>query len=178
VLAGLSGSEHRRLLARWFPGAELALALDLDWLALARAPRREARQDEIEDLVDLLTDTAAVVPPGLAGIGGGTTPGIVGNRPTHGHQACRWLAHALGQASLGDNHLWQDLHLPSRREVSVLMSSWFPALAAGNDRDMKWKKLLYKQLCDHAEIKACRAPSCSGCSDYARCFGPEDAVAA
>jgi NifQ len=32
--------------------------------------------------------------------------------------------------------------------------------------------------CDKAELSICRAPSCSVCSDYAVCFGPEDAVAA
>jgi nitrogen fixation protein NifQ len=91
---------------------------------------------------------------------------------------CSSDLHALACASLGDNHLWQDLLLSSRRELSALIGHWFPALARRNDRDMKWKKFLYKQLCDRAEISVCRAPSCSVCTDYAQCFGPEDAVAA
>jgi nitrogen fixation protein NifQ len=152
-LPGLGAAATRHLLARWFPGAEQALALD--WQTLAHAHRTEPRYDEVEDLVALLTDSAA------------------GKQ-----EETLWLAHALAQASLGDNHLWQDLHLPSRRELSALMQRWFPLLAARNDRDMKWKKFLYKQLCDKAEISICRAPSCSVCSDYAVCFGPEDAVAA
>lgn len=155
-LAGLRAATTRHLLARWFPGAEQALGLD--WRALAHAERVEPRFDEIEDLVALLTDAAA----NAASL----------REETH------WLAHALSQASLGDNHLWQDLHLPSRRELSALMSRWFPVLAARNDRDMKWKKFLYKQLCDKAELSICRAPSCSVCSDYAQCYGSEDAVAA
>lgn len=152
-LPGLGASDTRHLLARWFPGAEQLLALD--WLALAHAHRTEPRYDEIEDLVALLTDCAAST-----------------------QEEARWVAHALAQASLGDDHLWQDLHLPSRRELSLLMARWFPVLAARNDRDMKWKKFLYKQLCDQAELSVCRAPSCSVCSDYALCFGPEDAAAA
>jgi nitrogen fixation protein NifQ len=155
-LAGLGAAATRHLMARWFPAADRALALD--WQALGRAERVEPRYDEIEELVALLTEFAAPV----AG----------------SHEETLWLAHVLGQASLGDNHLWQDLHLPSRRELSVLMSRWFPALAARNDRDMKWKKFLYKQLCDKAELSICRAPTCGVCSDYAHCFGPEDAVAA
>lgn len=153
-LAGLGAAATRHLLARWFPAADQRLALD--WSALERAARAEPRYDEVEDLVALLTETAA-------------DPAA---------EETLWLAHALGQASLGDDHLWQDLHLPSRRELSSLMNRWFPLLAARNDRDMKWKKFLYKQLCDKAELSICRAPSCGVCSDYARCYGPEDAVAA
>jgi nitrogen fixation protein NifQ len=155
-LAGLDAAHTRHLIARWFPGIDPVL--QLDWQALAHGARQEPRHDEIEDLVGLLVECAD---------------------PTAGtREEALWLAHALSQASLGDNHLWQDLHLPSRRELSALMSRWFPVLAARNDRDMKWKKFLYKQLCDKAELSICRAPSCSVCSDYARCFGPEDAVAA
>lgn len=152
-LPGLGAAATRHLLARWFPCAEQALALD--WQMLAHAHRMEPRYDEIEDLVALLTECAAGA-----------------------KEESLWLAHALAQASLGDNHLWQDLHLPSRRELSALMSTWFPVLAARNDRDMKWKKFLYKQLCDKAQISICRAPSCSVCTDYSVCFGPEEAVAA
>jgi nitrogen fixation protein NifQ len=53
------------------------------------------------------------------------------------------------------------------------MNRWFPALAARNDRDMKWKKFLYKQLCEREEIFICRSPSCAVCSDQRLCFGPE-----
>ena len=155
-LAGLGAAATRHLIARWFPGADPVL--ELDWQALAHAERKEPRYDEIEDLVALLTECADPV--------------------TGMREETLWLAHALSQASLGDNHLWQDLHLPSRRELSALMSGWFPILAARNDRDMKWKKFLYKQLCDKADLSICRAPSCSVCTDYAHCYGPEDAVAA
>ena len=77
-----------------------------------------------------------------------------------------------------------DLDTAMERLIARHQASWSLSRAqaevrlARNDRDMKWKKFLYKQLCDRAEINACRAPSCSVCSDYARCFGPEDAVAA
>lgn len=155
-LSGVDAADTRRLMARWFPGVEQALGLD--WAVVARGQRSEPRYDEIEDLVALL----------------------MGNDPRghHARDEKRWVAHAVSQATLGNDHLWQDLHLPSRRELTALMNHWFPEVALRNDRDMKWKKFLYKQLCDKAEISICRAPSCSVCSDYAVCFGPEDAVAA
>jgi nitrogen fixation protein NifQ len=84
------------------------------------------------------------------------------------------MAGILVAACLGNDHLWQDLGLWSRRELSELMQRNFPELAARNDRDMKWKKFLYKQLCETEGIYTCRAPSCQECSDYEECFGPEE----
>ncbi len=50
----------------------------------------------------------------------------------------------------------------------------FPDLVARNSKDMKWKKFLYKQLCEAEGLYVCRAPSCEVCKDYQQCFGPED----
>ena len=76
-------------------------------------------------------------------------------------------------ASLGDNHLWQDLQLPSRAELSALIRHWFPALVAKNHADMTWKKFLYKQLCEREELFICKPPTCEVCTDRPVCFGPE-----
>ena len=84
------------------------------------------------------------------------------------------MAKILALACMGMDHLWQDLGLWSRRELSALMRANFPALAALNDRDMKWKKFLYKQLCQREGIYVCRSPSCDVCADYKVCFGPEE----
>ena len=89
-------------------------------------------------------------------------------------EAERWLAEIVATACQGQDHLWQDMGLWSRRDLSALMERNFPALAARNDKDMKWKKFLYKQLCIAEGIYTCRAPSCEVCADYAVCFGPED----
>lgn len=154
-LYGIDAQATRRMMTRWFPGADVAIGLS--WPDLAGTRRHEGRSDEIEDLVALLLDSG---------------PSDAGSREER-----HWLAHGLAQATLGENHLWQDLHLPSRRELSTLMRLWFPLLASRNDRDMKWKKFLYKQLCEKAQIDICRAPSCNVCSDYAHCFGPEEGSA-
>lgn len=83
------------------------------------------------------------------------------------------LARAIATACLGCDHLWQDMLLPSRGVLSDLFVSFFHDLALRNRFDMKWKKFLYKQLCERAEIRLCKAPSCGVCSDYKLCFGAE-----
>ena len=35
-----------------------------------------------------------------------------------------------------------------------------------NTRDMKWKKFLFKQLCETEGIYICRAPTCDQFCDY------------
>ena len=91
-----------------------------------------------------------------------------------GDVAEEWLAEIIAVACIGKDHLWQDLGLWSRRDLSELLRSNFPTLAARNDKDMKWKKFLYKQLCEEEGVYVCRAPSCDVCSDYEACFGPEE----
>jgi len=84
------------------------------------------------------------------------------------------MAELVVAGCMGRDHLWQDLGLWCRADLSRLMSDHFAPLAARNNRDMKWKKFLYKQLCETEGIYTCRAPSCEVCNDYARCFGPEE----
>ncbi|CCG40329.1 nitrogen fixation protein NifQ [Magnetospirillum molischianum] len=85
-----------------------------------------------------------------------------------------WLAHILARRSLGTNHLWQDLGLTGRTDLSALMRRHFPALANLNNRDMKWKKFLYRELCQREGIIICKSPNCDICADYDICFGAED----
>lgn len=121
-------------------------------LPLAMA-RRASRDDEVQDVVALLLDHSD------ASTG---TPAEIAH-----------MAETIAVACLGDNHLWQDLQLANRAELSALMKHWFPALVARNVADMKWKKFLYKQLCEREELFVCKAPSCAVCNDHPVCFGPE-----
>jgi nitrogen fixation protein NifQ len=84
-----------------------------------------------------------------------------------------WLAYAIASAAMGENHLWQDMGLPSRKVLSQLMMAHFPTLAAKNSADMKWKKFFYRQLCERAGVPICKAPRCADCCDYRVCFGSE-----
>jgi nitrogen fixation protein NifQ len=85
-----------------------------------------------------------------------------------------WMIAIIVAGCLGSDHLWQDLGLWSRSQLSALLQHNFPELAAKNNQDMKWKKFLYKQLCEAEGIYLCRAPSCAVCIDYPKCFGPEE----
>lgn len=147
---GLDERDTRRVLERWFPGAAALLAVDASSVAPVRCT---ARHDEFDDLVALFiehADPRAGMPHDM-----------------------RCVARLLASACFGENHLWQDLALPSRRELSALIAHWFPRLSAKNTNDMKWKKFFYKQLCEREGLYVCRAPSCGVCSDYAHCFGAE-----
>ena len=84
-----------------------------------------------------------------------------------------WLARAVASACAGENHLWEDMGLPNRETLSQLMRRYFTTLYYKNTANLRWKKFFYKQLCDRAEVRLCKAPSCAVCSDYALCFGPE-----
>lgn len=84
------------------------------------------------------------------------------------------LVRVLAVGCMGSDHLWQDLGLNSRTELSALIALNFPRLAAANCHDMKWKKFLYRELCEQEGIYVCTSPSCGICRDYDTCFGPED----
>jgi nitrogen fixation protein NifQ len=93
---------------------------------------------------------------------------------THPSSEAGWMVEILCAGCMGNDHLWQDLGLWSRKDLSAFMYDNFHPLASRNTKDMKWKKFLYKQLCDAEGIYVCRSPSCEVCVDYAACFGPEN----
>mgnify|MGYP003627801998 FL=1 len=86
----------------------------------------------------------------------------------------RWMGELIATACQGSDHLWEDLGAWNRTSLSDLLQQNFPTLAAKNSRDMKWKKFLFKQLCETEGIYICRAPTCDECADFNDCFGPED----
>jgi nitrogen fixation protein NifQ len=111
------------------------------------------RGDEYEDLVGLLFEHAA-----------------------HDDADTADLVDLVARACLGENHLWQDLGLPSRQFLSDLLRENFPLLFERNSGNMRWKKFFYLQLCERAEVRACRAPSCGVCVSRAECFGAEEGL--
>jgi len=145
---GLDQPTFAKLLATYFPH----FVAPAHWLACQGTLKiNDTLLDEFTDLLQLLLDHRTL--------------------PDEHHRA---IAHLVATACMGTDHLWQDLGLPDRRALSTLLSGHFPALAAKNTGDMKWKKFFYKQLCDREGINACRAPSCAVCNDYHKCFGSEE----
>lgn len=90
-----------------------------------------------------------------------------------GSPILRLLAAIVARRAMEPNHLWQDLGLPSRADLRLLMEKAFPALAARNDANMRWKKFFYRELCEREGFVLCTAPSCGVCTDFSECFGDE-----
>ena len=80
------------------------------------------------------------------------------------------MAELIATASLGFNHLWQDLGLDSRQELKTLMQVCFPELVARNVNNMRWKKFFYREMCQEEGGLVCRSPSCDICPSYEHCF--------
>jgi nitrogen fixation protein NifQ len=83
------------------------------------------------------------------------------------------LAAMVARRAQRPNHLWQDLGLNNRAELSQLMTRHFKPLALRNTGDMKWKKFLYRIICAEEGFTLCTAPSCAECDDFEDCFGEE-----
>jgi len=83
------------------------------------------------------------------------------------------LAAIVAAGCLGSGHLWRDLGFPSRTMLREMLTLNFPTLTRLNDRDMRWKKFFYKQLCEQEGSYVCRSPSCDSCSNFDDCFGEE-----
>lgn len=86
----------------------------------------------------------------------------------------RALVALIARRAKAPHHLWQDLGLRDRGELSELMQRHFAPLARKNSQDMKWKKFLYRMVCGTAGFTLCTAPVCAECDDFHACFGAED----
>jgi nitrogen fixation protein NifQ len=143
---GLSRPRLDALFETWFPDAALSEAF-------ATRPGERANVHSSEEercLRELLLSCASAAPP-------------------LGEQ----LASIIARRAQRPRHLWQDLGLRSRDELSRLMARHFPLLKARNRSDMKWKKFFARSLCLDGIIPICTAPTCGECGDFDGCFGDE-----
>ncbi len=88
----------------------------------------------------------------------------------------RWLAAMIARRALEPNHLWEDLGLRNRGELTRLMARHFASLAARNDRNMRWKRFIYRLMCENDGFVMCATPVCTNCADYRSCFGAEEGI--
>lgn len=142
---GLGPKELTRLVARNFP------AVPFDSFGIDPDETEPDRDEEEEILFELLLQHCD---PGIA--------------------ASRQFARIVARRAMRDDHLWQDLGLFERAELTRLLNRHFPSLAAGNTQNMKWKKYFYRKLCEAEGFSLCTAPSCRECSDFDACFGEEN----
>jgi nitrogen fixation protein NifQ len=97
---------------------------------------------------------------------------LLAQRSTEG-EVGRWLAAMVARRAMEPNHLWEDLGLRERPELSRLLSRHFAPLAARNTRNMRWKRFFYRMLCEDDGFVMCTAPVCTQCNDFDLCFGEE-----
>ena len=140
---GLDSAGCLDLLQRYFPLVALPVHASLCSVA-----GNAGRRSEFDELVQLLLEYRA-----------------------DGSEQTRWVAHAVASGCLGSDHLYADMGLSQRSQLSQLLREHFPALCLKNpDSAMKWKRFFYRQLCLGAEISLCPAPGCQTCVDRQDCF--------
>ena len=98
---------------------------------------------------------------------------LLTNRSTQGETG-RWLAHMVARRSMEPSHLWEDLGLRNRDELSRMLKRHFAPLAERNTRGMRWKRFFYRLLCEDEGFVMCATPVCTDCCDFDNCFGAED----
>ena len=66
----------------------------------------------------------------------------------------RTRADWIARSALEPGHLWRAMGVADRSKVRAIMRESFPELEAANDRDMRWKKFLYRRLCGWSGFQA------------------------
>ncbi len=93
---------------------------------------------------------------------------------TSGRVEENWIASILAATALRSSHLWEDLGLMGRQEVSQTINRNFPSLGRLNlGSKMRWKKFFYRKLCEKNGLNICRSPNCQSCDEYSTCFSPD-----
>jgi nitrogen fixation protein NifQ len=150
---GLNKEELENVLHCYFP------AVSLSGLAVLSAPASEQYPRTNIDILNLLI---AYLPHDA----NGCAP-----RPS------RWLAQMLAARAAHPGHLWRAMGLFARSDLTAAIGRHLPALMSDNSKGMRWKRFLYKKLCEQNGGVLCKTPDCGVCSDYALCFAaPELAV--
>lgn len=141
--AGLATAELANLMAQWFP-AVCSVGI------AGRLEDTTADDEEVAMVRDLLLSHRS-------------SEGDVG----------RWLAAMVARRAMEPNHLWEDLGLRDRTELTRLLARHFAPVAARNTRNMRWKRFFYRMLCEDDGLVMCSTPVCTNCNDFDLCFGDE-----
>lgn len=89
-------------------------------------------------------------------------------------QTSEWLARAIAARLTQPGHLWVAMGFFERPQLTAAIRRHLPTLAAANYNGMRWKRYLFKQVCEMNGGLLCKSPNCGDCSDYAFCFAAED----
>jgi len=141
--AGLAAADIVALMLKWFPAA-------CGMGVASLVDDRHSDDDEIAMVRDLL----------------------LAHRSSEGDTG-RWLAAMIARRSMEANHLWEDLGLRDRSELTRLLARHFAPVAVRNTRNMRWKRFFYRMLCEDDGLVMCSTPVCTNCNDFNLCFGDE-----
>ncbi|KAF0138449.1 MAG: nitrogen fixation protein NifQ [Rhodospirillaceae bacterium] len=142
-------------------------------LGLARSTLEEMLACHFSHAVALLDDLPPNASPGVDALEEPDLRRFLLDHRSMGTVQEEWLSHVIARRSLGMNHLWQDMGLSNRSDVSALLERHFHPLATKNAGSMKWKKFFYRQLCLQEDVLVCKSPVCEACDDFSLCFGDE-----
>jgi len=147
---GLDDSDLVSILAAYFP--------DVDHSLLLQSPESTKELPPLynSEVLAILLSHVPVEP---------------GNRNLH---RSVWLAHILAARAALPGHLWIAMGLFERPQLTAAIRRYLPSLAVANHQNMRWKRYLYKQVCERNGGVMCKAPNCGVCSDYALCFAVDE----
>ena len=146
---GLTDSEVETILKTFFPAAKPGL------LTGKKQPEQTALPEINEEILSLLLEHV----PTRQG-----RPGL---------PVATLLCRILVARAAHPGHLWVAMGLFERPELTAAIRRHLPTLAAANNQNMRWKRYLYKQICDRHGGTLCKAPNCGVCSDYSLCFADD-----
>ena len=141
--AGLAAADLASLTAHWFP---VVCGMGVAWYGKGV----DTDDDEVAMVRDLL----------------------LAHRSSEGDVG-RWLAAMVARRSMEPNHLWEDLGLRDRSELTRLLARHFGPIATRNTMNMRWKRFFYRMLCEDDGLVMCSTPVCTNCNDFNLCFGDE-----
>ncbi|CAG4886254.1 nitrogen fixation protein NifQ [Paraburkholderia saeva] len=90
--------------------------------------------------------------------------------PAANEDDTRCVAEIVAHACLRPDHLWRDLGLSGRDDVTAMLGRYFPTLVIRNTTNLRWKKFLARELALAQGRAPGPAPGCPGCEDFGFCF--------
>jgi len=90
------------------------------------------------------------------------------------YQTSEWLARIIAARAARPGHLWTAMGFFKRQQLSEAIRRHLPTLAKANSQGMRWKRYLFKRVCDMNGGVMCKSPNCGSCSDYSLCFAPDE----
>lgn len=145
---GLNADDLNRVLQTWFPACDPAI---LDQPRQSEQAPPEYNEEVLQILLGHVPRDAAGKP-----------------EPSSLH-----LTRMIAARTAHPGHLWVAMGLFERPQLSASIRRLLPSLAAANNKNMRWKRYLFKQVCELNGGVMCKSPNCGDCADYAICF-PDD----